>query len=273
MKPQRLIRRVAVGLALVAAVTAASSVRRGDGDSNDVIHDVLGEQPVLPRADVDMWPFHNDVPKGISFERTETSCPLSLSEDATAAGRLLQLFTSTMGYLLRYLPVATFVPESFSHFQSTPRQTPHATFDNGHCKSSDRFGGNDCHFSWGDELSVTYDGRLNDTGLGGDAYLELAVKVDGIIRHRQTCSVCGEDCRIHIAGIPKSWSIKMPPCPITSEMLAGKWKAKLPAKNPIPALFDGMSGTVVEGTIWLKRRKGQGDDEELLMVKGNAHLK
>lgn len=75
--------------------------------------------------------------------------------------------------------------------------------------------------------------------------------------------------------MPKAnWSIQLPKCPLTSDILTGELKGKLPDKNPIPSLLNGSDGTVLEGTVSLKKRNnGQEDDTTLLVVKGNVHLK
>ena len=104
--------------------------------------------------------------------------------------------------------------------------------------------------------------------------LSCFFQIDNLIHHNQVCNVCGPDpCNIDIAGI-KKWTINMPPCPLTQEMLSGKMKTRLPKNNPIPSLLNGSSGTLVEGTMWLKRRNGNNSDDPILMkVNGNVHLK
>lgn len=102
-----------------------------------------------------------------------------------------------------------------------------------------------------------------------------------MIHHTQTCPVCGDNpCTINgIEAIPKlNWSLDLPPCPLTPDILSGVWKTKLPGKNPIPGVLNlGSGGTVIEGTVWLKQKKnGQTEDEGdniLMEVKGNVHLK
>merc|ERR1712032_1805838 len=90
-------------------------------------------------------------------------------------------------------------------------------------------------------------------------------QVDSLVHQSINCPVCGEQpCTLDLPVLP-SWSIELPPCPLTPQMLSGQWKGKLPDKSPIPSLLSSLSETVVEGTASLKKRKGSGDEEELLM--------
>jgi len=259
-----------VGLAALAPASIASATSlRGDGDGG------AGE-PSHQNLANSLWPFHSDdVKSGITFERTDTTCPLLPAEVTMwrLPSRLSHLLTSSIEYLLR--PSLTlFIPAQFQ-IQSAPQPSPHATFDDGHCESSDSFGGNVCHYNWGDDITVKYDGRLGQQ-LDNDVYIEISLKIDNLVHHSQTCPICGDNpCTINLPALPKSeWSIQLPPCPLTPELLSGEWKGKLPNKSPVPRLLNGGSGTVVEGTVWLKKRNGHGDEGDVLMeIKGNVHLK
>ena len=119
-----------------------------------------------------IWPFHHDtsdIKNGITFERTETLCPLL----HTPLPEEVNIWT-----LLQFLSSLSFLPKRFQiGIQSSPPQiSPRATFDNGHCESSDVYGGNSCHYDWDDDITINYDGRLGQE-LGEDVYLEMSVKV------------------------------------------------------------------------------------------------
>lgn len=247
---------IAVAVVPASASATAALRRRVDGGE---------EHPHQhPMQISSTWPFHDDsnIQDGITFQRTETSCPL-LPSWWQLSSRLSYLFGSSM-YLL---------PTRFLRIKTSPKTSPHATFDSGHCNTADQFGGNDCHYSWGDAIKIQYDGSVHQD-LGTDMYIEMSLKVDNLIHHTQTCPICGDDpCTISIEGIPKSWSIALPKCPITPDVVSGEIEAKLPDKNPIPSLLSGSSGTVIEGSVWLKKRNGQDGGQVLMLVRGNAHLK
>ena len=163
-----------MGLAalFVPASIASATSLRGDGDG-------VAEEPSHQNLASSIWPFHShsdDVKSGITFERTDTTCPL-LPGEATMwqwPSQLSHLLTSSIEYLLR--PSLTFFIPARFQIQSAPQPSPHATFDDGHCESSDSFGGNVCHYNWGDDITVKYDGRLGQQ-LDNDVYVEISLKV------------------------------------------------------------------------------------------------
>mmetsp|Transcript_19649 Transcript_19649/g.35688 ORF Transcript_19649/g.35688 Transcript_19649/m.35688 type:complete len:364 (+) Transcript_19649:80-1171(+) len=265
-----------------------------------------------------LWPFHgsdndndNDsksVKDGITFERTETACPLfqyDLKSELTMWQKLssASLLEYAFASFLKFIPTQFRVQPSFFATTTTPQQpssSPHLTFDDGHCESHDEYGGNVCHYDWGDDITINYDGNVDGGELDGDVYIEVSAKIDNLVHDSQTCPICGPTpCTIALSSIssmlPSSWkwSIDLPPCPLTSDFLSGTWNGKLPSQSPVPSLglWGGGAGTVVEGTVWLKRRKSGGnnagggvvgadvsssgeDEGEILMeVKGNVHLK
>ena len=56
--------------------------------------------------------------------------------------------------------------------------SPSAIFNDGHCQSSDSFGGNLCHYNWNDEITINYNGNLDDEeSLDENVYIEMSVKV------------------------------------------------------------------------------------------------
>lgn len=250
-----------VGLAAAAAASIASATTiRGGADDGEAVGSA--------------WPFHHgtsDIKDGITFERTETSYS-PLSDKVTASWWQLLLGGSSHF-------VASLLPARFQT-RSTPQlASPRATFDDGHCESSDAYGGNICHYDWDDDITINYDGRLGQQQLDVDVYVEMSVTIDKLVRHSQTCPICGDDpCTISgVPSVPKlNWSVELPPCPLSNDSLFGEWKTKLPGKNPVPRMLGGIGGgTVVEGTVMVKRRNnGHDDDDDVLMeVKGIVHLK
>ena len=135
-----------------ASVASPTSLRSGDGGD--------GSDDVAVESGSGWWPFHKDdgVESGITFKRTDTSCPVSPN-----AERQLPL-------LLRL-----FMPSRLQT-QAVPGQSSQATFDDGHCKSSDSFGDNDCHYKWGEDITVNYDGQI-DQELNEDVFIEISAKV------------------------------------------------------------------------------------------------
>ncbi|KAL7526496.1 hypothetical protein ACHAWF_001793 [Thalassiosira exigua] len=176
-----------VGLATATVVSSSASrtprIRRGDDGSGtgDPDQKLLGS----------LWPFgKSDVESGITFERTETPCPLLQVEEQLNMLPVWQRLTTG----LMMPPSEHLLRSSSKHrprsqfMQSNPPHQPRANFDSGHCKSSDEFGGNICHYSWGDDITVDYDGKLDGQALGQDIYLEMSLQVDGLVHHHQTCT-------------------------------------------------------------------------------------
>lgn len=252
---------VYVGMTAVLP-SSATSLRRGDGGRAEESDQNVGSS---------LWPFdsNSDIKSGITFARTETSCPI-VPEEATTQQHFSHLLTSAFAYLQKTYSSALSPSRFFQLIQTNP-PSPRATFDNGHCQSSDQFGGNDCHYNWGENFAVNYDGQLGDQELNEDIYIQVSLNIDSVIKHSQTCPICGDDpCVISVAN--RKWSIDLPACPIAPSMLVGEWKKKLPHGNPVPGFLNGFGGTVIEGTVWLKKRNA--DDGEVLMeVKGKVHLK
>lgn len=224
-------------------------------------------------SDLSIWPFNNhdgDVKEGLSFERTETSfSPVDAGEGNASWWRRQ---SSGLSDLLEYLfktSAAAFLPAGL--LIASSQTTPRATFDEGHCLTHDAFGGNSCHYDWNEEIAINYQyGQQLDT----DDYIEMDVRIDNLIHHKQTCPICGDEpCAVSL--VPElHWTITLPPCPLTEDQLVGEWKAKLPKSNPIPSLLNGGSGTVVEGTVRLRKSRVDNNEDDVLMeVKGIVHLK
>mmetsp|Transcript_12018 Transcript_12018/g.20852 ORF Transcript_12018/g.20852 Transcript_12018/m.20852 type:complete len:285 (+) Transcript_12018:103-957(+) len=283
MKRQAVISNVALtALALASAPAASTATLLRNGKNGD--GGVGTEEEPRRYVFSAIWPFHSDndddIKSGITFERTETSCPVVSSVVPVTWGqfpnRLSQLYISSVKYLTRSLSPIAIVPAWFSSIESAPQTLPHATFDADHCESKDDFGSNSCHYNWGDDVAVKYDGWIGQE-LDENVYIEISVKIDSLIHHSQTCPICGDDpCAIAVPAIPAAaWSIDLPPCPLTPEFLNGEWKGKLPNQSPLPGILNSGSGTTLQGTVWLKEKGIDIGEEDVVLMKveGNVHLK
>lgn len=249
-----------------ASSTSATSLRNGVGGEQDPGHLKLANS---------LWPFHgddDDTEGGITFERTDTACPLipgQMTLWRKVTSRFPRRLTLSLDYVFEFIPAQLRV-------QSAPQPSPHAIFNDGHCEVSDIFGDNNCHYNWGDDITIDYDGWIGEQ-LDDDVYIEISAKIGSLFYHTQTCPICGDDpCSINLPLVSYwNWSIELPPCPLTPEFLSGNLKRKLPDKSPIPGFLVGGSGAVVEGTVALKKKADQEGAEELVMmqVKGNVHVK
>jgi hypothetical protein len=139
-------------------------------------------------------------------------------------------------------PTGIYFSRSISSW--SPDSPLQVQFDSKHCKETDVYGENNCHFDWGDQVDVNYSIYVNQT-LDESAYLEGTFKVKsrieecqfqslvavflthtlfvhrspmklqvGKVPWRFTCSMCGEDCEMKIPVIDFDFSFPMPPCPI-----------------------------------------------------------
>ena len=124
-----------------------------------------------------IWPFGQQgdhIKNGITFERTvETSFPLQ----------------HTLSSVWWQWPIVEYILQSTQtmlpqHFQIMKKKmhknknSPSAIFNDGHCQSSDSFGGNLCHYNWNDEITINYNGNLDDEeSLDENVYIEMSFKV------------------------------------------------------------------------------------------------
>ena len=124
-----------------------------------------------------IWPFGQQgdhIKNGITFERTvETSFPLQ----------------PTLSSVWWQWPIVEYILQSTQtmlsqHFQIMKKKmhknknSPSAIFNDGHCQSSDSFGGNLCHYNWNDEITINYNGNLDDEeSLDENVYIEMLFKV------------------------------------------------------------------------------------------------
>ena len=84
-------------------------------------------------------------------------------------------------------------------FERTVNTIAHATgqvaFDKG-CTATDPFGSNKCFFRWGDSISASFQGALQENITSGKLVVNL--KIDNNIPFSFACPVCGAKCAITI---------------------------------------------------------------------------
>lgn len=81
-----------------------------------------------------------------------------------------------------------------------------------HCKMTDFFGVNDCHYNWKEEAAGNYSTTIS-TVLDKESYIEAHLTLDGI-PYKLHCSLCGQPCEIGLPVIDFTYTFKMPDCPV-----------------------------------------------------------
>jgi hypothetical protein len=85
---------------------------------------------------------------------------------------------------------------TFSRVVNTiAHMTGQVSFDKG-CTSTDPFGSNDCTFAWGESISESYQGALQENITSGKEVVDL--KINNTIPFSFSCPVCGADCTITV---------------------------------------------------------------------------
>ena len=89
-------------------------------------------------------------------------------------------------------------------------------YDENHCKSSDKYGGNECHYDWGEtmnpQINVEFK-KEGDSFQKGDV-VKGSLWVDYIVPWHIECAVCGQDCVLKVPIVFYAVNIPMPPCPL-----------------------------------------------------------
>eukprot|EP01062_Namystynia_karyoxenos_P062853 TRINITY_DN5570_c0_g3_i1.p1 TRINITY_DN5570_c0_g3~~TRINITY_DN5570_c0_g3_i1.p1 ORF type:complete len:279 (+),score=85.53 TRINITY_DN5570_c0_g3_i1:73-837(+) len=116
------------------------------------------------------------------------------------------------------------------------------------CKSSDKYGSNDCTLSWGQSYTANIDASLTQDIPGGTASADL--KIDGLIPFKPSCKICGENCTITIPIVSKSFSFYPGDCPIKAGAI------KNSTSVAIPAAPSGLPKTSVKGTVTVSDASG-----------------
>jgi hypothetical protein len=84
-------------------------------------------------------------------------------------------------------------------FSRTVKTLQHATgsvaFDRG-CTRTDPYGSNNCTWTWGDSITASYQGALQEDITAGKLIVDL--KIDNTVPLQFSCPVCGADCTITI---------------------------------------------------------------------------
>eukprot|EP01062_Namystynia_karyoxenos_P014400 TRINITY_DN1518_c0_g1_i3.p1 TRINITY_DN1518_c0_g1~~TRINITY_DN1518_c0_g1_i3.p1 ORF type:complete len:563 (+),score=254.98 TRINITY_DN1518_c0_g1_i3:73-1689(+) len=131
-------------------------------------------------------------------------------------------------------------------FSRTVKQAPSyasgtVTVQGDACKSSDKYGSNDCTLSWGQSYTVAIDATLTQDIPTGTAAADM--KIDGLIPFKASCKICGENCTVTIPIVSKSFTFYPGDCPIK----AGSIKNTTTAA--IPAAPSGLPKTSVKGSV------------------------
>eukprot|EP01062_Namystynia_karyoxenos_P014403 TRINITY_DN1518_c0_g1_i6.p1 TRINITY_DN1518_c0_g1~~TRINITY_DN1518_c0_g1_i6.p1 ORF type:complete len:563 (+),score=216.43 TRINITY_DN1518_c0_g1_i6:73-1689(+) len=138
-------------------------------------------------------------------------------------------------------------------FSRTVKQAPSyasgtVTVQGDACKSSDKYGSNDCTLSWGQSYTVAIDATLTQDIPTGTAAADM--KIDGLIPFKASCKICGENCTVTIPIVSKSFSFYPGDCPIKAGAIKNTTTAA------IPAAPSGLPKTSVKGTVTVKDGSG-----------------
>ena len=107
--------------------------------------------------------------------------------------------TDQTGSTVILLGVAADADLTGVNFARTVKTLQHATgqvaFDKG-CTATDPYGSNKCFFRWGDSISASFQGALQENIPSGKLVVNL--KIDNTIPFSFACPVCGAKCAITI---------------------------------------------------------------------------
>eukprot|EP01065_Artemidia_motanka_P048778 TRINITY_DN794_c0_g1_i1.p1 TRINITY_DN794_c0_g1~~TRINITY_DN794_c0_g1_i1.p1 ORF type:complete len:523 (+),score=203.80 TRINITY_DN794_c0_g1_i1:64-1632(+) len=116
------------------------------------------------------------------------------------------------------------------------------------CKSTDKYGSNDCTLNWGSTYTIDADVTTTQALPTGTVALDL--KIDGLIPFKASCKVCGENCTITVPVVKKTVSFYPGDCPIKAQT----YKNNTPVT--IPAAPSTLPKTSVKGTATLTDGSG-----------------
>ena len=116
------------------------------------------------------------------------------------------------------------------------------TIEGSACASQDNYGSNDCDVHWGQSYGLKYDATLSKDIEAGSSFT-ADFKLDRFVPLKFTCALCGADCTVTVPIIKKTYTLKMPSCPISSQGLRGNLTATLPSPSPVP-LKIGLEGNL-----------------------------
>jgi len=115
---------------------------------------------------------------------------------------------------------------------------------NAPCEEQDDYGGNKCHYNWGDDLivTITLDAHGNPFKKGDS--VKGKFKVDYIIPWKFDCQVCGEDCVLSFPVIKQDTTIPGPDCPFANEASTVSFEVPLGSSSPVAGIPTHFSGHV-----------------------------
>lgn len=130
------------------------------------------------------------------------------------------------------------------------------TLAGGACTGSDQYGSNDCTLDWGKSYDITYDVALTQALPTGTITADLTI--DGLIKWKPACKICGENCTLKIPVVGKSVSFYPGDCPVPATTLKNTSTVAIPAApSVLPktgvkgaiTLADGSGATIGSATI------------------------
>ncbi|KAG7368382.1 hypothetical protein IV203_031125 [Nitzschia inconspicua] len=112
-----------------------------------------------------------------------------------------------------------------------------------HCKVSDEFGVNDCHFNWKEQAEGNFSTAIS-TVLDESSSIEAHLIVEGHIPYKLSCALCGQPCEIGLPIINFKYTFRMPDCPVDLRNHFQDFQYQLWSHSPT----DGVVSVSLEGT-------------------------
>jgi hypothetical protein len=73
-----------------------------------------------------------------------------------------------------------------------------------------------------------------DKSIEQGSTFDVTATLDGVVPFKFSCPVCGDNCTVTVPIIKETYTIDLPPCPITAQKLDQTFSVALPSKSPIP---------------------------------------
>ena len=122
-------------------------------------------------------------------------------------------------------------------------------FDQGHCDSTDDYGDNNCHYSWGETMNLNLHIDLQQPFTMNDT-IHASLTVDYFVSWEVDCKICGEDCIMTVPVVKYDIHIPMPDCPMGTDDIPTM--LELPVGDTSP--FEGIP-LHIQGDLIIKRNE------------------
>ncbi len=126
--------------------------------------------------------------------------PVNPLDDGVTVTGTIQVTDNTGSTVLLIAPVVTATQTQLS-FARTIRTLQHATgtvtYDKG-CTRTDPYGSNNCRWDWGQSITGSHQGALQEDISSGKLVVNL--KIDTVSKVQFACPICGAPCTVSFTG-------------------------------------------------------------------------